>query len=146
MYNYGKFMIKKEKNKKKFFNGKKYGETVIGYTFRVGYIYRADCTVTLTRFKSMSLKVFSQFGLKTKAVWHLPYLPIYPTIHLKFLPFSFKDNRPGKKWVHAFLKRNKEHVVIRKPTNIWRCRAAVSPAQIRGTLTERPPTERPSDI
>jgi hypothetical protein len=47
------------------------------------------------------------------------------------LPFSFKDNRPGKKWVHAFLKRNKEHVVIRKPTNIRRCRAAVSPAQIR---------------
>jgi hypothetical protein len=47
------------------------------------------------------------------------------------LPFSFKDNRPGKKWVHAFLKRNKEHMVIRKPTNIRRCRAAVSPAQIR---------------
>jgi hypothetical protein len=44
MYNYRKFMMKKgKKSKKKFFNGKKDGETVIGYTFRVGYIYRADC-------------------------------------------------------------------------------------------------------
>ncbi len=36
-------MKKGKKSKKKFFNGKKDGETVIGYTFRVGYIYRADC-------------------------------------------------------------------------------------------------------
>jgi hypothetical protein len=44
MYNYGKFMMKKEKSReKKFFNGKKDGERVIGYTFHVGYIYRADC-------------------------------------------------------------------------------------------------------
>jgi hypothetical protein len=29
--------------KKKFLHRKKYREMVIGYTFRVGYIYRADC-------------------------------------------------------------------------------------------------------
>jgi hypothetical protein len=44
---------------------------------------------------------------------------------------GFKDNRPGKKWLHGFLERHKDSIVIRKPTNIRRCRAAVSPDDIR---------------
>jgi hypothetical protein len=43
----------------------------------------------------------------------------------------FKNNRPGKNWVTAFLKRHAEHVVVRTPTNIRRSRAAVSPSDIR---------------
>jgi hypothetical protein len=34
---------KKKKVEKKFLHRKKDREMVIGYTFRVGYIYRADC-------------------------------------------------------------------------------------------------------
>jgi hypothetical protein len=43
----------------------------------------------------------------------------------------FKDNRPGKTWVKAFLKRHADQVVVRTPTNIRRSRAAVSPSEIR---------------
>jgi transposase-like protein len=43
----------------------------------------------------------------------------------------FKENRPGKNWVKAFLKRHADQVVVRTPTNIRRSRAAVSPAEIR---------------
>jgi hypothetical protein len=43
----------------------------------------------------------------------------------------FKNNRPGKKWMRGFLERHKGSIVIRKPTNIRRCRAAVSPDDIR---------------
>jgi hypothetical protein len=43
----------------------------------------------------------------------------------------FKDNRPGKNWVKAFLKRHADQVVVRTPTNIRRSRVAVSPAEIR---------------
>jgi hypothetical protein len=39
----GNLWWKKKKVEKQFFNGKKDDETVIGYTSRVGYIYRADC-------------------------------------------------------------------------------------------------------
>jgi hypothetical protein len=43
----------------------------------------------------------------------------------------FVNNRPGKNWVKAFLKRHKDHVVVRTATNIRRSRAAVSPDEIR---------------
>jgi hypothetical protein len=43
----------------------------------------------------------------------------------------FKDNRPGKNWVKAFLNRHKDQVVVRTATNIRRSRAAVSPDEIR---------------
>jgi len=35
------------------------------------------------------------------------------------------------RWVKGFLKRHQDRIKMRKPTNIRRCRAAVSPAQIR---------------
>ncbi len=44
---------------------------------------------------------------------------------------KFKDNRPGKKWVHKFLERNKGRIIIRKATNIKRWWAAISPDDIR---------------
>jgi hypothetical protein len=37
----------KKKVEKKFLHRKKDRETVIGYTFRVGYIYRADCNIIM---------------------------------------------------------------------------------------------------
>lgn len=43
----------------------------------------------------------------------------------------FKDNRPGRMWVKGFLARHKERVTIKKPKNIRRSRAAVSPDDIR---------------
>ena len=43
----------------------------------------------------------------------------------------FKDNRPGRNWVRSFIKRHKDRVVIRTPTNIRRSRAAVSPDDVR---------------
>lgn len=46
----------------------------------------------------------------------------------------FKGNRPGRKWVRGFLKRHADRLVIRKPSNIKRSRAAVSPDQIRNVI------------
>jgi hypothetical protein len=43
----------------------------------------------------------------------------------------FKDNRPGRMWVPKFLERHKDRVTIKKPSNIRRSRAAVSPDDIR---------------
>lgn len=43
----------------------------------------------------------------------------------------FTNNRPGKKWASSFVKRHKDHIVIRKARNIRRSRAAVSPDEIR---------------
>jgi hypothetical protein len=43
-YVIGNNSIQKEKSRKKFLHGKKDCEMIIGYTFRVGYIYRAGCT------------------------------------------------------------------------------------------------------
>ena len=42
----------------------------------------------------------------------------------------FKENRPGTKWLRSFLRRHRDKVVIRRPTNIKRSRAAVSPADL----------------
>jgi hypothetical protein len=39
-----KFKMHKEKIKILFLHGKNCGERLTGYTFRVGYTYRADCT------------------------------------------------------------------------------------------------------
>jgi hypothetical protein len=44
---------------------------------------------------------------------------------------GFNDNRLSKKWLHGFLERHKDSIVIRKPTNIRKCHAAVSPDDIR---------------
>jgi hypothetical protein len=43
----------------------------------------------------------------------------------------FKDNRPGRIWVQKFLERHQDRVTIKKPRNIRRSRAAVSPSDIR---------------
>jgi hypothetical protein len=47
--------IKTRKKEKKFYMGKKDCEMLIGYTFRVGYTYRADCKYS--RLKTMKLKI-----------------------------------------------------------------------------------------
>lgn len=44
---------------------------------------------------------------------------------------SFKNNNPGRGWMRGFLARHKDRIVIRKPTNIKRSRAAVSPQEVR---------------
>jgi len=44
---------------------------------------------------------------------------------------AFKNNKPGRGWMRGFLARHKDKIVIRKPTNIRRCRAAVSPDEIK---------------
>jgi len=46
----------------------------------------------------------------------------------------FKNNKPGRGWIRRFMKRHEGRLVVRKPTNIKRSRAAVSPAQIRESL------------
>jgi hypothetical protein len=43
----------------------------------------------------------------------------------------WKDNRPGKQWIRHFRRRWAHRVKIRKPTNIKRSRAAVSPQQVK---------------
>jgi hypothetical protein len=45
--------------------------------------------------------------------------------------YRFKENRPGRNWVRGFIKRHKEQVVVRVPSNIRRSRAAVSPDENR---------------
>jgi hypothetical protein len=57
---------KKKKVDKKIFTWEKDGEMVIGYTFRVGYIYRADC------------------------------ISIYKYIYLYMLSFQMGNGSPGK--------------------------------------------------
>ncbi len=56
---------KKKKLKKKFLHRKKDRETVIGYTFRVGYIYRADCNCSHS-LDSVSLRVLKAFKITNK--------------------------------------------------------------------------------
>lgn len=41
------------------------------------------------------------------------------------------DSRPGKDWISNFIKRHSAQIKIRKPTNIKRSRAKVSPADVR---------------
>jgi hypothetical protein len=48
-----------------------------------------------------------------------------------YCTYRFRENRPGRNWVRAFVKRHKEQVVVRIPSNIRRSRAAVSPDQVR---------------
>jgi transposase-like protein len=50
------------------------------------------------------------------------------------------DGKPGKDWVRNFQKRWKHRVVVKKPTNIKRSRAQVSPSTIREFFTHLTPT------
>jgi hypothetical protein len=43
----------------------------------------------------------------------------------------FKGNRPGRIWARNFLERHKDRIAVKKPTNIRRSRAAVSPDDIK---------------
>jgi hypothetical protein len=51
----------------------------------------------------------------------------------------WKDDRPGKEWVRLFQKRWSHRVKIRKPRNIKRSRAAVSPKIIRAFFHRHQP-------
>jgi hypothetical protein len=44
----------------------------------------------------------------------------------------WEDSRPGKHWIRSFQKRWSHRVKVRRPSNIKRSRAQVSPADIRG--------------
>jgi hypothetical protein len=43
----------------------------------------------------------------------------------------WKDHRPGKDWIKFFRKRWQHRIKVRKPTNIKRSRAKVSPSDVR---------------
>lgn len=43
----------------------------------------------------------------------------------------WKDDMPAREWVRLFLKRWRHEIKLKKPTNIKRSRAAVSPRIIR---------------
>ncbi len=63
--NCAKFKMQQEKSWKKNFTWEKDREMVIGYTFRVGYIYRADCSFSVP--VSRSLQVLLPASQPTKS-------------------------------------------------------------------------------
>ncbi len=78
----GNLGTKKKKVKKNFLHGNKDGDMVIGYTFRVGYIYRADCILLtpllllrIVRYLLYSVNpVCSVIKMAYIHVWLLPVL------------------------------------------------------------------------
>ena len=44
---------------------------------------------------------------------------------------TFKDNRPGKKWIELFMNRHKGQISVRVPERVSKARAGVTEAEIR---------------
>jgi hypothetical protein len=87
-------MIKQEKSRKYFLHSKKGGETLTGYTFRVGYTYCSECT----RLELLYLGTVYESKKDIKNLCVLVFL-WHPAVLLEIFIWMHRCSVSGAKWL-----------------------------------------------